>query len=303
MTGGTNHLAALLADGRELVRRLLLLAPRFGALDWQRHHAARWRRGPFAAELSPIESVHAIELDDLLGIDEQKRRLIANTEQFVRGLPANNALLWGARGTGKSSLVHALLNRYRGDGLRLVEVDKHALVDFGTVVDALRQQPYHFLVVCDDLSFEANDASYKALKSALEGTATAHSANVLIYATSNRRHLLPEHMADNLAARHLDGELHESDAAEEQVSLSDRFGVWLSFPAFRQDEYLGVVRHWLERLAAAHGLAADWNDDIRRAALRWALARGNRNGRTALHFAKHHIGTQLLTASNTSRSA
>ena len=296
MTRGANHLAGLLADGRELVRRLLLLAPRFGVVDWQRHRAARWRRGPFAAELLPIDSVHAIALDDLLGVDEQKRRLVANTEQFVRGLPANNALLWGARGTGKSSLVHALVNRYCDDGLRLVEVDKHALIDFAAVVGELRQQPYRFLVVCDDLSFEANDASYKALKSALEGTAFAQSANVLIYATSNRRHLLPERMADNVAARHIDGELHESDAVEEQVSLSDRFGLWLSFPAFRQDDYLGVARHWLERLAADHSVAADWTDETRQAALRWALARGARNGRTALHFAKHHIGAQLLAA-------
>lgn len=294
--GSATNLAELLADGRELVRRLLSLAPRAAAVDWQRQRAARWRRGPIAAELTPVESVDAIDLDDLLGIDEQKRRLIANTEQFVRGLPANNALLWGARGTGKSSLVHALLNRYGDAGLRLVEVDKQALIDLAAVAAALERQPYRYLVVCDDLSFEANDASYKNLKSALEGSVFAHAANVLIYATSNRRHLLPERMADNVAARHVDGELHESDAVEEQISLSDRFGLWLAFHPFRQDEYLRVARHWVERLGTEHDLVVEWDDAARQAALRWARARGVRSGRTALHFAKDHVGGRLLAS-------
>ena len=289
------NLGGLLADGRELMRRLLALMPRGGGVDWRRHRAARWRQGALAAELTPVECVDAIELGDLLGIDEQKRRLAANTEQFVRGLPANNALLWGARGTGKSSLVHALLNRYSEDGLRLVEVDKHALTDLAAVAAQLAPQPYRFLVVCDDLSFEANDASYKALKSALEGSVFAQAANMLIYATSNRRHLLPERMADNAAARHVDGELHEGDAVEEQISLSDRFGLWLSFHPFRQEEYLRVARHWVKRLAAAHDIDAAWSEAERAAALRWALARGGRSGRTALHFAKDHVGGKLLT--------
>ena len=288
------ELAGLFADGRELVRRLLALTPQGDGVDWRRHYAARWRQGALGAELTPIERVDAIELGDLLGIDTQKRRLVANTEQFVRGLPANNALLWGARGTGKSSLVHALLNRYAQSGLRLVEVDKRALTELAAVAAALGPQPYRFLVVCDDLSFEANDASYKALKSALEGSVFAQSANMLIYATSNRRHLLPERMADNAAARHVDGELQEGDAVEEQISLSDRFGLWLSFHPFRQDEYLRVARHWMERLAKDHDIDADWTETERAAALRWALARGGRSGRTALHFAKDHVGGKLL---------
>lgn len=302
MTGGATNLAGLLADGRELVRRLLALAPGATGVDWQRQRAARWRRGPFAAELTPIHSVDTIDLDDLLGIDEQKRRLIANTEQFMRGLPANNALLWGARGTGKSSLVHGLLNRYQDAGLRLVEVDKQALIDLAAVAAALEREPYRFLVVCDDLSFEEHDASYKNLKSALEGSVFAHAANMLIYATSNRRHLLPERMADNVAARHVDGELHDSDAVEEKISLSDRFGLWLSFHPFQQDEYLRVARHWIERLGREHGLCGEWDDVTRQAALRWAMTRGGRSGRTALHFAKDHIGGKLLTSSRPAKA-
>lgn len=214
----------LAESGLELVRRLLAILPGRDAVDWSRHHAARWRSGLLGAELSPLGRLNAIRLEDLLGIDEQKRRLVANTAQFLAGAPANNALLSGARGTGKSSLVHALLNRYAADGLRLVEVDKEALTDLVAIVGRLAPEPYRFLLVCDDLSFAADDASYKALKSALEGSVFAGSENVLAYATSNRRHLLPERMADNLAARHVDGELHESEAVEEKISLSDRFG-------------------------------------------------------------------------------
>ena len=280
--------------GLELGRRLLAVLPGRDGVDWARHRAARWRSGPFGGELTPLGHLDAIELTDLLGIDDQKRRLIANTTQFVRQLPANNALLWGARGTGKSSLIHALLNRYGADGLRLVEVDKHALVDLAAIVTRLDSQPYRFLLVCDDLSFEADDASYKALKSALEGSVFTQSANVLVYATSNRRHLLPEYMADNVAATHVHGELHESEATEEKISLSDRFGLWLSFYPFRQDDYLLVAKHWLARLGAAHGVDIAWHEDTRKAALRWALTRGVRSGRTAYHFAKHHVGSTLL---------
>ena len=244
--------------------------------------------------MQPLGHLHAITLDDLLGVDEQKRLLIANTEQFVRGMPANNALLWGARGTGKSSLVHALLNRYADAGLRLVEVDKHALADLAAIVARVEAAPYRFLLVCDDLSFEADDASYKALKSALDGSVFTQSANVLIYATSNRRHLLPEYMSENTAATHENGELHESEAVQEKISLSDRFGLWLSFYPFRQEGYLVVAEHWLKRLAAEHDAPAVWDDETRQAALRWALARGVRSGRTAYHFAKQHVGGILL---------
>lgn len=282
--------------GLALGERLLRLLPGGEPVDWARQHAARWRSGALGGGLAPIVQLDAIRLDDLKCIDEQKRRLVANTEQFVAGFPANNALLWGARGTGKSSLIHAVLNRYASAGLRLVEVDKQALGDLAAIAAALRDAPYRFLLACDDLSFEADDASYKALKSALEGSATALAENMLIYATSNRRHLLPEYGADNAAASYRQGELHESEAVEEKISLSDRFGLWLSFYPFRQDDYLHTVRHWLERLAVVHGVPAPWDAELRQAALRWALARGVRSGRTALHFAKQHIGEALATS-------
>ena len=288
----------LLDVGLELGQRLLAILPSRAAVDWRQHRAARWRvAGSFGGAFAPFEHQDAIALDDLLGIDDQKRRLLANTRQFVHGYPANNALLWGARGTGKSSLVHALLNRFWKERLRLVEVDKQALCDVATIASRLAGQPYRFLLVCDDLSFEADDASYKALKSALEGSLFAPSApssNVLIYATSNRRHLLPESMADNNAASHVGGELHESEAVEEKISLSDRFGLWLSFYPFRQDDFLLVAEHWLCRLAAEHGVAVAWNEETRQEALRWALSRGVRSGRTAFHFAKHRVGAALL---------
>ena len=294
VTSDDDKLALLLNDGGELVRRLLEFVPRWNRLDWRAHQAARWQRGPVAAEFAPLASRDSIALDDLLCIDDQKSRLVDNTAQFVHGLPANNALLWGARGTGKSSLVHALLNRFAGAGLRLVEVDKQALTDIAAIGAELREEPFRFLLFCDDLSFEAEDDSYKVLKSALEGALFKQFPNMLIYATSNRRHLMPERMADNLTARHVHGELHESEAVEEKISLSDRFGLWLSFRAFRQDDYLRVTRHWLERLAAEHSIAVPWDDALRHAALRWALTRGVRSGRTALHFAKQHVGRTLL---------
>ena len=284
----------LATAGRELCRRLLAILPGRDHVDWSRHLAAGWRSSPLGGELRPLGHIHGIGLDDLLGVDDQKRQLTDNTEQFVRGLPANNALLWGARGTGKSSLIHALLNRYANQGLRLIEVDKHALSDIAAIVACVDREPYRFLLVCDDLSFEADDASYKALKSALEGSVFTQSENVLICATSNRRHLLPEYMSENIAATHVQGELHESEAVEEKISLSDRFGLWLSFYPFRQEGYLLVAEHWLNRLAAEHGLAMAWDDATRKAALRWALARGVRSGRTAFHFAKQYVGARLL---------
>ncbi len=296
MKAAAGKFDALAESARELVARLLAILPAGGGVDWSRERAARWRAGPLGGELTPLARLHDIELADLLGIDDQKRQLIANTEQFVRCYPANNALLWGARGTGKSSLIHALLNHYAPAGLRLVEVDKHALCDVATIAALLDRAPYRFVLVCDDLSFEADDASYKALKSALEGSVFVQSANVLIYATSNRRHLLPEYMADNAAAEHVGGELHESEAVEEKISLSDRFGLWLSFRPFRQDDYLEVARHWLERLAAAHGASLAWDEAARLAALRWALARGGRSGRAAFHFARQRVGAALLAA-------
>ncbi len=296
-----DSLESLVSSGHRLVQRISALLPASEPVDWSETPAAVWRgRDRFVA----LDDLDDIELDDLLEIDLQKERIETNTAQFIAGYPANNALLWGARGTGKSSLIHALLNRYREKGLRLVEVDKRALGDIAGIVSELRHEPYWFVIVCDDLSFERDDPSYKELKSALEGSVFRQSENVLIYATSNRRHLISEFMSDNLGARHREGELHEDEAVEEKISLSDRFGLWLSFHPFRQDEYLEVVRHWLERLAREHGARCAWNEDLRKAALQWALGRGARNGRMAYYFVRHWIGKSLLEEdrSETARS-
>ena len=290
--------ADLTHQGSELLARLLAILPSRAALDWREHRAARWMSGTFGGRLVPFGHLDPISLDDLLGIDDQKARLVANTEQFLAGHPANNALLWGARGTGKSSLLHALLNRYADEGLRLIEVDKESLVDLAAILELVDEEPYRFLLVCDDLSFEPGESSYKALKSALEGSVFATAENTLIYATSNRRHLLPEYMTDNTAATHVGGELHEAEVVEEKISLSDRFGLWLSFHAFRQDEYLAVARHWLNRLATERGLTLEWDEDRAKSAIRWALARGVRSGRTARHFATNEVGAALLAAND-----
>ncbi|MGD8416547.1 MAG: ATP-binding protein [Pseudomonadales bacterium] len=284
----------LLADVAELVRRALRLLPGSESPDWTSTAAAVWRAGELGGSLVAHPDIDRIGLDDLLCIDDQKAALVRNTRQFLAGVPANNALLWGARGTGKSSLVHALLDAYYDQGLRLIEVDKRSLARLPEIALAVRDAPYRFLFFCDDLSFEADDPSYKALKSALEGSIFRSSENVLIYATSNRRHLLPEYMADNEQARFRDGELHQSEAVEEKISLSDRFGLWLSFYPFKQDDYLHVAEHWVTQLAAKSGLSTGWDDDARAEALRWALARGVRSGRTAQHFARHWVGSRLV---------
>lgn len=291
-------LETLVDDARELARRALALVPAPAAVDWAACDAAVWHGGPLTAGFTAHDGVDDIALADLLEIDDQKARIEANTRQFLAGLPANNVLLWGARGTGKSSLVHALLNAYRDQGLRLVEVGRQRLAALPDIVRRLRDEPYRFVLFCDDLSFEAEDASYKELKSALEGSVFKASGNVLIYATSNRRHLLPEYASDNDNVRVSHGELHESEAVEEKISLSDRFGLWLSFYPFRQDAYLTVAEHWVTRLARIHGLRDGWTDDARAAALRWALARGVRSGRTAQHFARHWVGSTLLESEN-----
>lgn len=290
-----NNVRELVSSGLALIRKVSALLPAAAELDWSETRAATWRPeagGRFVA----LDAIDPIDLDDLLQIDRQKAQIEANTRQFVAGYPANNALLWGARGTGKSSLIHALLNRYHAHGLRLVEVDKNALASLGQIAALLSEAPQRFVIVCDDLSFEADDPAFKQFKSALEGSVFARGDNVLIYATSNRRHLIPEHHRDNLDATGGAGEIHQGEAVEEKISLSDRFGLWLSFYPFKQDEYLEVVRHWLMRLAQAHGANCAWNEEARRAALQWALARGVRSGRAAHHFARHWVGRALLRA-------
>jgi len=287
-------LEKLANDGRDLIARVTRLLPASEGPNWQETAAAAWRQGALGGEFVPFGSVDRIDLDDLLQIDRQKAAIEDNTAQFVAGYPANNVLLWGSRGTGKSSLIHALLNRYASEGLRLIEVDKTALGCIADIAAAVQGEPFRFLLVCDDLSFEADDASYKELKSALEGSIFAQSGNLVIYATSNRRHLIPEYMEDNLAAKHSGAELHEAEAVEEKISLSDRFGLWLSFYPFKQDEYLSVAEHWVTRLAAEFDAPVTWNDEVRQESLRFALARGVRSGRTAHHFARHYIGRNLL---------
>lgn len=279
--------AALALRAESLLDRLEALLPEVSAeVNWASGVAFRWRRRSGGGYLQSIRHPHRIALDDLRGVDRQKREIVRNTRQFLAGLPANNVLLWGSRGTGKSSLIKALLNEYAEQGLRLIEVDKHDLIDLMDIVDQTYGRAERFVIFCDDLSFEANDPSYKALKAILDGSVAAPPENVLIYATSNRRHLLPEYMRENLEAHQIDGEIHHSEAVEEKISLSERFGLWLSFYPFNQDEYLQIVGHWLERF----GVDARITDDVRAAALQWALSRGSRSGRSACQFARDWAG-------------
>lgn len=287
----------LYTTAQSFLNQVQNLLPVRNTINWEDITAARWRADTFGGRLEPIESRSPIKLDDLLEIDRQKETLVTNTRQFCANLPANNALLWGARGTGKSSLIHAILNQFAEIGLRVVQVDKDDLADIAEIAKILLNVKYRFLVVCDDLSFEENDSGYKLLKSALEGGMFSGTENTLIYATSNRRHLITESMQDNLTSTQHRGELHESEAIEEKISLSDRFGLWLSFHGFKQDQYLNVVEYWLKRLANEHELPLYFTRHLEREALTWALNRGTRNGRTANHFARHYIGKTLLEQS------
>ncbi|MGB1108891.1 MAG: ATP-binding protein [Gammaproteobacteria bacterium] len=256
------------------------------ATDFDAAVAWRWLNTNGRGRLRPIQRRHAISLNDLHNIDRPKRLLTANTRQFLDGKPANNALLWGARGTGKSSLVKALLNEYAEQGLRLVEIEKTRLADLPEIIDLLWDRPERFILFCDDLAFQESEPGYQALKATLDGSVSATPENLLIYATSNRRHLLPEKMADNHDAEWIDGELHQSDAVEEKVSLSERFGLWLSFLPFKQDEYLKAVQHWL----AVYGLSDALDEETSKEAVRWALLRGSRSGRVAHQFARDYAG-------------
>lgn len=263
-------------------------------VDWHAVRAARWVSEGGEGWLRPLVTSQDMQLADLLGVDRQKSLLQTNTRQFVQGLPANNALLWGARGTGKSSLIRALLAEYAGQGLRLIEIDKTDLLHLPALVREIEGQPWRFLLFCDDLAFEADDSAYKSLKTVLDGTVEAAPENLLLYATSNRRHLLPEQRSDNSGASMVDGELHPGEAIEEKIALSDRFGLWVSFYPFTQEHYLQVVQHWLQALAGEYQLEWQWSEQLQQQALRWALARGNRNGRCAYQFARSWVGNQLL---------
>ncbi|MBI4757057.1 MAG: ATP-binding protein [Betaproteobacteria bacterium] len=287
MTRPAPELERLLARAESVLARLeALLPPTPAEPDWESAIAFRWRRRQGQGALAPVRATHRIRLDQLLDIDEQKRRIDDNTRQFVAGRSANNVLLTGARGTGKSSLIKALLNEYSADGLRLIEVDKNDLMDLPDIVELLAPRAERFVLFCDDLSFEEAEPGYKALKSVLDGSVAALPDNVLIYATSNRRHLMPEFFSENLEARHVGGEVHPGDATEQKVSLSERFGLWLSFYPFDQDAYLDIVARWLEEFGAgAEDIAC-----ARQPALQWALMRGSRNGRVAWQFARDRAG-------------
>jgi predicted AAA+ superfamily ATPase len=271
-----------------------LLPPPAAPIDWTTCHAANWRRRPFSGALEPVPSVEAMHLDDLLGIEPQKAVLEENTRQFLAGLPANNTLLWGTRGTGKSSVVRALLHAYAGQGLRIIQVDKEDLASLPAIVDAVKAEPFRFIVFADDLSFETGDASYKVLKSALDGSVYALPENVLLYVTSNRRHLVPEYESDNRGAMMVNGEIHHGEAVEEKMSLSGRFGLWVPFHPFSQALYVDVTRRWAGKLAAAAGLAIEWNKAAEDEAILWSQRKGDRSGRIAWQFACAWVGRQGL---------
>jgi predicted AAA+ superfamily ATPase len=282
-------LSTFLARAERLLDRIESALPAAPQVpDWKSAIAFRWRKSGGHGWLQPVAKPHPIRLADLHDIDDQKERIVANTRQFVAGQPANNVLLTGTRGCGKSSLIKALLNDYAKKGLRLIEVDKGDLVDLPDIVELLDGRPERFMIFCDDLSFEAGDASYKALKVVLDGSVAAPPDNVLIYATSNRRHLMPEYFSENLEAHSVGEEIHPGEAVEEKVSLSERFGLWISFYPFTQEEYLDIVAHWLQHF----GIAAAEVASAERDALNWALQRGSRSGRVAWQFAKDWAGSK-----------
>lgn len=283
------ELARLLTRAETLLDRLeavLPAAPRPPA--WESAIAFRWRASAGGGRLEPVAHPHRIRLADLKGIDEQKKIIDRNTRQFVEGRPANNVLLTGARGTGKSSLVKAVLHQYAKRGLRLIEIDKAHLNDLPDIVDLIYDRPERFILFCDDLAFAADEPGYQALKALLDGSIASSSDNMLVYATSNRRHLMPEYLEENALTRHVNSEVHPAEAVEEKVSLSERFGVWLSFYPFDQEEYLRIVEHWVGVLGT---LPAD-RAALHRAALNWALGRGSRSGRVAWQFARDWVGRQ-----------
>lgn len=282
-----NELVQLVARAERVLERLEQLLPAApSAPEWNASTAFRWRKRNGQGFLQAVSQPHQVRMKDLCDINDQKARIERNTLQFVEGRRANNVLLTGARGTGKSSLIKALLTAYARRGLRLIEVDKDDLVDLPDIIELVRGRSERFIIFCDDLSFEEAEAGYKALKTVLDGSVAAVPDNVLIYATSNRRHLMPEYHAENLPARYADGEIHPGEAVEEKISLSERFGLWVSFYPFSQDEYLTIVMHWLK----VFGVAKKQAEACRQEALQWALERGSRSGRVAWQFARDYAG-------------
>ena len=286
---------AFLERAETVLQRLEPLLPaQRPAIDWQQCLAARWHREGRSGYLLPLQVSLDMRLSDLIGVDRQQAQLARNTEQFIAGMPANHALLWGSRGTGKSSLVRALLAEHADKGLRLIEIERDHLADLPRVVEQLMKLPQRFVLFCDDLSFESGEGDYRVLKSVLDGSLEQAPDNVLLYATSNRRHLVPEKESDNANWKHVDGELHPSEAVEDKIALSDRFGLWLSFYPFTQEHYLNVVEHWIGELALKAGLTWARDAELDVQATRWATGRGNRNGRCAYQFARYWVGLKLL---------
>jgi len=282
-----SDLDRLIKRAEQVLERIeAALPPRLPAPDWKLALAYRWRKRNGRGYLQPVTHPHRIRLTDLQGIDEQIRLVEQNTRQFLEGLTANDVLLTGARGTGKSSLVKAVLNKFSAKGLRLIEVEKQDLMDLPDIVDLVADAPFKFVLFCDDLSFDADEPGYKALKVVLDGSISATSENLLIYATSNRRHLMPEYMQENLETRYLGEEIHPVESVEEKISLSERFGLWVSFYPFDQDEYLAIVDYWLGQLGVGERDRAKGRNE----ALQWALTRGSRSGRVAWHFARDWSG-------------
>ena len=287
-----DDLSKFLQRAEGLIDRLeRLLPPESRQPDFATTLAFRWRSRNGRGAFLPVGHPHRIALEDLQGVDRQRNLVDQNTQQFVGGLPANNVLLTGARGTGKSSLVKAVLNRYAAKGLRLIELDKNDLLDLPDIVEILADQPYKFILFCDDLSFNSDEPGYKSLKAVLDGSVAATPDNLLIYATSNRRHLMPEYMQENLETKYVGDEVHPGESVEEKISLSERFGLWVSFYSFNQDEYLAIVYYWLSYLGVpALGIGGTDREEVRSEALQWALLRGSRSGRIAWHFARDWAG-------------
>ena len=280
-----NRLLTLLESAETLIQQLSPPANDWSAIayHWKKHQLL----GTAIGYLQPVKFPNMLSLESLKHIDDQKKRIVQNTLQFIRGYPANNVLLTGSRGTGKSSLIKSLLHEYAGRGLRIIEVSKDNLSDLPQIASLIATRPEHYILFCDDLSFESQDAGYKALKVALDGSLEAEATNLLIYATSNRRHLIPEYFEENLHTQYHGDEIHPADTVEEKISLSERFGLWLSFYPFDQDEYWQIVKSWL----ASFKLSAEQIEQSKAEALRWALQRGSRSGRVAWQFAKYYVGS------------
>src|SRR5437773_9098873 len=290
-----DEVANLLRRAEQVLARVEALLPAPAAdPDWKKVTAARWRKRNGRGYLQPVAHPQAVALSDLVAIDEQKKAIDQNTRQFIAGFPANNVLLTGARGTGKSSLVKAMLRKHAARGLRLIEVEKMDLIDLPDIAERIEMRPEHFIVFCDDLTFDAGEAGYKALKVMLDGSIAGTAGNVLIYATSNRRHMMPEYFAENLETKHIGDEVHPGESVEAKISLSERLGLWISFYPFGQDDYLAAVDAWLTRFAVPQPGSARENETRTREALQFAIQRGSRSGRVAWQFARAYAGARRL---------